>query len=230
MQSEKHKVFISFYHDNDQWAKDYLLALNFYYDIFFDRSVATDDISDDLTDETIRTKIRDEYLRDSSVTVLIVGTGTRYRKHIDWEIYSSMYDGSVNKRSGLVVIELPSTGPGLIEVCHDGEKSLYPGINWTNINSQSEYSQRHPYIPDRIVENLATGNSFISVTTWDAIKDNPQRLRNLIDMAYVDRQRAQYYLGTPMRRNNSNGFASLLGGSSASSLLFGNTTFRPTSS
>ena len=50
MQTEKHKVFISFHHDNDQWAKDYLLTLNYYHDIFFDRSVATDDISDDLLD------------------------------------------------------------------------------------------------------------------------------------------------------------------------------------
>lgn len=87
----KHKVFISYHHDNDQWAKEKLLELNSKYDIFIDRSVDTGDISDDLSDEKIRKKIRDEYLRDT-VTILLVGTETKNRKHIDWELYSSMYD------------------------------------------------------------------------------------------------------------------------------------------
>ena len=46
----KHKVFISYHHDNDQWAKEKLLELNSKYDIFIDRSVDTGDISDDLSD------------------------------------------------------------------------------------------------------------------------------------------------------------------------------------
>lgn len=52
----KHKVFISYHHDNDQWAKEKLLELNSKYDIFIDRSVDTGDISDDLSDEKIRKK------------------------------------------------------------------------------------------------------------------------------------------------------------------------------
>ena len=78
--------------------------------VFIDRSVDTGDISDDLDDQTIREKIRDEYLRDSSVTILLVGTETKNRKHIDWEVYSSMIDGRVNKKSGILVVNLPSTG------------------------------------------------------------------------------------------------------------------------
>ena len=52
--------------------------------------------------------IRDNYLRNSTVTILLVGTETARRKHIDWEIYSSRYDGTVNKKSGILVINLPS--------------------------------------------------------------------------------------------------------------------------
>lgn len=99
----KHKVFISYHHLNDQAYKESLLEWNKNnnYDIFIDASVDTGDIDDNLSDASIREKIRDEYLSDSTVTILLVGTETKNRKHVDWEIYSSMYDGQVNKKSGV---------------------------------------------------------------------------------------------------------------------------------
>ena len=101
-----HKVFVSYHHDNDQRYREDLVSINNRHEVFIDRSVDTGDISDDLDDQTIREKIRDEYLRDSSVTILLVGTETKNRKHIDWEIYSSMIDGRVNKKSGILVCKL----------------------------------------------------------------------------------------------------------------------------
>ena len=83
----KRKVFISYHHSNDQIYKDSLIKFNDENKIFIDMSVDTGDIDDQLTDETIRQKIRDEYLKNSTVTILLVGTETKYRKHIDWEIY-----------------------------------------------------------------------------------------------------------------------------------------------
>ena len=91
------KVFISFHHANDQGYKDLLIGLNEQYGIFDDVSVDTHNIADDLPTQTIRQIIRDDYLRDSTVTIVLVGTETRRRKHVDWEIKSSMIDGSVNK-------------------------------------------------------------------------------------------------------------------------------------
>ncbi len=94
-----HKVFISYHHENNQDYKDCLVSMGKRHRIFIDRSVDTGDISDDLSDEEIREKIRDEYLRDSTVTIVLVGKKTKRRKHVDWEIYSSMFDGKVNKKS-----------------------------------------------------------------------------------------------------------------------------------
>ena len=65
-----HKVFISYHHLNDQWYKDELVRIGEQNAIFIDASVDTGDIQDHLTDEVIRQKIRDEYLRDSTVTIL----------------------------------------------------------------------------------------------------------------------------------------------------------------
>ena len=103
-----HKVFITYHHANDSWAKEELLRINERHALFIDKSVHAGDILPDLPDETIRRTIRDQYLRDSTVTILIVGTATWGRKHVDWELYSSMIDGTVNKRSGILVVNLPS--------------------------------------------------------------------------------------------------------------------------
>ena len=109
-----HKVFISYHHANDQWAKNQLQDWARLHDLFIDMSVDTTDINDALPTESIQRIIRDDYLRDSSVTIVLVGTETKGRKHVDWEIYSSMYDGTVNKKSGILVIQLPSTKSNIL--------------------------------------------------------------------------------------------------------------------
>ena len=91
-----HKVFFSCHHD-DQCCKDLLPEFNEWKSI--DTSVDTGEIPETLPGQTIRQNIRDKYLRDSSVTIVLVGQRTRERKHVDWEIYSSMYDGEVKKKA-----------------------------------------------------------------------------------------------------------------------------------
>ena len=200
----KHKVFISYHHTNDQWAKEALLKCNEENDIFIDDSVDTGDISDDLSDEEIRKKIRDEYLRETTVTILLVGTETKNRKHIDWELYSSMYDGKKNKKSGILVIQLPSTNPQYIRAAHGDEekRNLYRSVtNWISIDSRDEYERRYPYLPKRIIDNLLAKDVKISVTKWEGL--NVEDLKLLIDLTFQDRESCQYDMSRKMRRNNS---------------------------
>ena len=86
-----HKVFVSYHHSNDQWYKEKLVEFGKQHSIFVDRSVDTGDIPEEWTDQQIRRKVRDGYLRDSTVTVVLVGRETRRRKHVDWEIHSSSF-------------------------------------------------------------------------------------------------------------------------------------------
>ena len=58
-------------------------------------------------DEASR-RIRDDYLSDSTVTVVLIGEDTWRRKHVDWEIAASIRDTEANERSGLVGILLPT--------------------------------------------------------------------------------------------------------------------------
>ena len=198
-----HKVFVSYHHYSDQPYKDYLVTLGEQYEIFIDQSVDTGDISDDLDDQYIREIIRDEYLRDSTVTIVLVGTETERRKHVDWEIYSSMYDGKVNKKSGIVVINLPETGSELVYAPHgEAEKSVYPDLtSWTSIDSRTEYESLCPYMPARLVDNLVKPEAKMSVTPWSRI--DTKTLPVLIELAFRDRSQCQYDLSRLMRRKNS---------------------------
>lgn len=205
MIATKHKVFTSYHHANDQWYKEELLRLNKSHDIFIDSSVDTGDIDENLDDNTIRQKIRDEYLKDSSVTILLVGTETKNRKHIDWEMYSSMFDGTVNKKSGILVINLPSINCTYYTAAHNGEKELvYPEIQtWMSIDSRVEFESRYPYMPARIIDNLLESQAKISVVNWNKVVSNIEILRYLIDQTYNDRTACKYDLSRSMRRANS---------------------------
>ncbi len=198
-----HKVFISHHHRNDQWYKESLSRLGVENRIFIDRSVDTGDIPDKLSDERIREKIRDEYLRDSTVTILLVGTDTWRRKHIDWEIYSSMFDGPINKKSGVLVINLPTINNAYAWAAHGSDEKaiVYPGwSNWRNWIDRAEFEEKFPHMPSRIIDNLV-GGARISVVAWERL--NVERLKFLVDATFAHRASCQYDLSAPMRRRNS---------------------------
>lgn len=200
----KHRVFVSYHHKNDQAYKEYLINWAEENNIFVDWSVDTGDISDDLSDEQIREKIRDEYLRDCRVTILLVGTETKYRKHVDWELYSSMHNTQLNKKSGIIVILLPSAKSEFFTVGDDNEKSaIYPTVtDWTTINTYAEFEHRYPYMPERILDNLVNPNCNIAVINWKDLTVDGLKL--MIDNAYHNADINQYDLSRPMRRRNYN--------------------------
>lgn len=107
--SNRHKVFVSYHHLLDEnYKKIFELRFGNAFGAVVPGSVQVGDIDPQLPTETIRQKIRDEYLRDTSVTVVLIGAKTWQRKHIDWEIGSSLRDTKANPRSGLVGVVLPT--------------------------------------------------------------------------------------------------------------------------
>ena len=203
----KHKVFISYHHANDQWYKQKLVDMAAAYGLFIDRSVNTEDIPDDRrSSQRIREIIRDRYLRDSTVTIVLVGAETSKRKHVDWEIYSSMIDGKVNKKSGVLVITLPTetTPYSLIRAAHGQEEQLlYPDVLWQRACDRKQWKRAYPSMPDRIVDNLVAPEVRISVTVWKRIENYPSLLRALIELTFRDRAECKYDLRRQMKRRNS---------------------------
>jgi hypothetical protein len=101
-----------------------------------------------LATETIRQKIRDEYIADATVTVVLVGAETWKRKHVDWEIASSIRDTTRNPRCGLLGILLP-TYP-----LRNNEYNQFtiPPRLWDNI--ERGYAKMYAWSPDaRLVQS-----------------------------------------------------------------------------
>lgn len=197
-----HKVFVSFHHDNDQEYKDSLVTWGVENKIFIDGSVDLGEIPNDWTPQQIREFIRDEHLKDTSVTILLVGTETKNRKHIDWELFSSMYDGKNNKKSGILVINLPSVNCKYHTLCSQEEKTtILPDVNnWTAITDRAEFERRYPYMPARIIDNLIKYGVNISVVNWSDI--NVKNLTLLLDKAYDSRILNDYDMTRPMKMKN----------------------------
>lgn len=197
-----HKVFVSFHHDNDQKYKDSLVKWGVENNIFIDGSVDMGEIPDDWTSQQIREYIRDEHLKDTSVTILLVGTETKNRKHIDWELFSSMYDGKKNKKSGILVINLPSVDCKYHTLCSQEEKTaVLPDVkNWITITDRTEFERRYPYMPARIIDNLVKPGVNISVVNWSDI--NVKNLTILVNKAYDSRILNDYDMSRPMKMKN----------------------------
>lgn len=207
MSETTHKVFISYHHENDEIYKNKLVEIAKLHNLFIDSSIHAGDINDNLPDEQIRTIIRDEYLRDSTVTIVLVGTKTKGRKHVDWEIYSSMYDGAKNKKSGILVVNL-HTANGLIRAAHGDQekKNVYPNIrDWRTFKTREECENAHPFVPDRLLDQFVAKDhsAKISVANFDEIAKDPQKLKLLINLTADDRQSCSYDFSRPMRKINS---------------------------
>lgn len=161
--AERHKVFVSYHHANDQEYRDLFEELfDYIHDIIVSKSVKMGDIGTNLKTETIRQKIRDEYLADSTVTVVLIGSKTWKRKHVDWEISSSIRDTKNSSRSGLIGIILPS----------------YPRKDETKYNSKT--------IPPRLYDNIK--REFASIHNWS---DDPKVVQRWIHNAFLRKNKIE---------------------------------------
>ena len=105
----RHKVFVSYHHENDQGSRNRFERLFAdVYDIMDSRSVQIGAIPNGLTLDEISRRVRDDYLSDPTVTVVLIGKDTWRRKHVDWEIAATLRDTDANPRSGLLGILLPT--------------------------------------------------------------------------------------------------------------------------
>ncbi len=107
----RHKFFISYHHERDQEYKDALVAMlqRVYGVNGLNYSVGNHNINSmGWTLERIMQKIRDDYIRDATVTVVLYGAETYKRKFVDWEIRASLRKTEFNSRCGLLGILLPS--------------------------------------------------------------------------------------------------------------------------
>ena len=131
-----HKVFVSYHHSNDQEKADYLRTTYGENNTLLDRSL--DEAYEDMTDDEILAAIRQEHLKDSTVTIVLIGSETANRKWIDWEIYSSLRPYGSRSRNGLLGIYLPSAGEAPARLQDNIDSGYAVTMKWENISWQLE--------------------------------------------------------------------------------------------
>ena len=142
-QFSRHRTFVSYHHGNDQAYKD-LLVEEMAADII-DCSVEDGDIDDALRTEAIWQKIRDEYIADATVVLVLIGRHTWSRKFVDWEIGSALNRSRNNSRCGVLGIVLPDH-PDYGRGCWDPK--LLPRRLAANIGGDDPYVRLYDWPED----------------------------------------------------------------------------------
>jgi len=154
----RHKVFLSYYHKDDQYYRNHFEKL--FGHLFLSKSVEPGDINTDVSTEYIKHLIQQNYIEDTSVLVVLVGPKTYGRKHVDWEI-SAALNKKVGGYSGLLGILLPG-----FQLTPDGKFRLSD-------------------IPPRLADNVKT--EYAKVYRWDWVCADESRIKSAIEEAFQAR-------------------------------------------
>ena len=175
--TQRHNVFISYHHKNDEGYKNEFERLfHSAYDILETKAVSDGDINPGNSTDYTRQLIRDNFIKDATVTVVLIGSETWQRKHVDWEISSSLRDTQLNSRTGLIGIILPT----------------YPRTDQSKYNGNT--------IPPRLYDNIQ--NDFATIHNWS---NDPTVVQSWIHQAFLRRERINPDNNRAMFVNNRSG-------------------------
>ena len=175
-QTSRHKIFISYHHVmDDEYKRNFVQMMG---DEIVDKSVKDGDIDDRLPIDTTRREIRDKYIAEATVTVVLIGRCTWRRKHVDWEIHSSLRDTGNNPRCGLLGILLPN----------------HPDYG------TGKYNPR--LIPPRLADNCGDNDPYALIYDWST---RTASVRRWIHKAFERKKGTPPNNGRLQFRNNRSG-------------------------
>jgi MTH538 TIR-like domain (DUF1863) len=170
----RHKCFVSYHHEDEDEVK---VFLENYESIFIPRVLGVsdeDDFIDSKDTDYIMGQIREKYLTDSTVTIVLVGKCTWARRYVDWEVYSTLRNDKSNKRSGLVAIDLPS-----IEA--DASSKKLPLRVGDNVNDDKGYARwwKYPSTSDGLTEMIDEAFDARTIKANLIVNTRDRKLNNL---------------------------------------------------
>ncbi|MDN5211610.1 TIR domain-containing protein [Fulvivirgaceae bacterium BMA12] len=152
----RRKSFISYYHKDDEGYRDAFENLTD--DLIVNKSVHDNDIDCDSKDEYIKQLIQKEYLKDTTVLIVLISNKTKCRKHIDWEI-----SGALNYKVG----------------------DSYAGILGLILPNHPDYGTSkgtYDLMPARLADNFKSGYAIIRDWTNDT-----EKIQSYIELAFNNR-------------------------------------------
>ena len=181
-----HKTFISFKTQDFSYKKHILENLKI---DLVDKSLHEAINSDD--EDYIMRKIREDYLRDSTVTIHLIGAmsseslGWEEQKFIKRELQASLYHGLGNTQNGILGVVLPNmydkiyTGSGICATC--GNSHTYVSINNNSVVTEFSYNY---YIPNGNKCSWSENDRFCVLVKWAEFVLDPEKY---IDLAFNKR-------------------------------------------
>jgi len=176
MSEVRHKVFISYHHDDQDEVEEFIETFDHERKVFITRGVGVDieqDIIDSDDTDYVMHRIRELYLKDSTVTIVLIGKCTWARRYVDWEIQASLRHGETVTANGLLGIVLSSGG-------------------------------QKPKAPERLSKNIAKKNNYEAYANWYWYPQRKDTLANWIEDAFQARTSRANLIVNPKDRFNYN--------------------------
>lgn len=112
----KRKVFFSYYQGDVDQVREFIGSRDH---LFIPRILGVNDYDDDLIDSTdpayVMTQIRSRYITtEATVTIVLIGSCTHSRRYVDWEIKSSLRQGSYTPNGLIAILLDPKATSGVL--------------------------------------------------------------------------------------------------------------------
>lgn len=170
----KRNVFISYYHHDDQEKRQEFD--NLFRDLVINQSVKLDDIDGENSDDYIHRLINQGYMKDTTVLAVLLGSKTKCRKHVDWEIGGALNWKVGDRYAGLLGIRLPS----------------HPDYRLGKTYNVANYSER-------FMANINSG--YAVVIDWT---EDRKKFQDAIELAYSRRNESDKIINSSIPRLTKN--------------------------
>lgn len=111
MAAVRRKCFISYHHADQAAVNQFVRDFDHTHDCFIARGLGEEmpgDVINSTNTDYVMAKIRERFLADSTVTIVLMGKCTWARRYVDWEIQSSLRCGPMTTPNGILGIKLPT--------------------------------------------------------------------------------------------------------------------------
>ena len=184
-----HKCFISFKTEDEKYKKEIRNWSDDNKVDMIDKSLNTPIDSDD--EEYIMRKIRQDYLSDSTVTIVLIGKhssedlGEDEQKFIKRELQASLYNGEGNTRSGILGVVLPAMYSEIYKdsyVC----KTCHKSHRWIALNDSTVIKEfwKNYFLDDKDECHYTEEDRYCVLVKWEDFKKNPN---SYIEKAFAKR-------------------------------------------
>jgi hypothetical protein len=130
----RHKCFISYHHADQAAARQFIDTFDENHDVFISRDITMpEDVVNSNDDDYVMSRIRSLYIRDSTVTIVLIGACTWTRQFVDWEVQASLRQPANGLPNGLTAILLDK----------DANQGKLPSR--TKLNVDSQYAKFYSY-------------------------------------------------------------------------------------